>query len=307
MICTTCNQNPSSHKNRNICETCSDKYAKIYYKHKVSGMSWPENINIVENIRQADAALEGVAPVPTNPAEAQAAGSSVWLRWDACKPAGHVGLKMLDGECWFCANGFDHEPLERSPRQQAIAAGEKWYTPSKPCPICSTTALRHVDNARCQGCHPLPAKERSPRQQAIIDGEKWYTPTTPCPRCNTKALRHANNGSCKGCAPATNRVQSPRQQAIIDGEKWYKPTTPCPRCDSLALRHVANGKCQGCTPVKETPANTLPADTVLSRADARLLGLAYYRTGLYCPHGHNGFRLVSTGACVDCQTKKYPH
>ena len=305
MICTTCNQNPSSHKNRNICDICSDKYAKIYYKYKVSGMAWPKNINIIENIQQADDTLEGVAPAPTNPAEARAAGSAVWLHWDACKAAGHVGLKTLDGDCWFCSNGIDSDTLERSPRQQAIAAGEKWYTPTKPCPICSTTALRHVDNARCRGCHPVRSDtlERSPRQQAIAAGEKWYTPTKPCPRCNTKSLRHTNNGACKGCIPATTRTASPRQQALIAGEKWYTPTTPCPRCDSLALRHVANGACQGCTPTRTTPAVTLPADTIISRSDANLLGLPHYRTGLYCPHGHNGFRLVSTGACAECKQR----
>lgn len=308
MICTICNQNPSSHKNRNICETCADKYAKIYYKYKVSNISWPKNVSMIENTYRADDALSDVAPVPTTAAEAQANGSPVWLHWDACKAAGHVGLKTLDGDCWFCTNGIDREPLERSPRQEAIAAGEKWYTPATPCPRCSTTAPRRVSDGVCKGCQPPRAATLSPRQQAIAAGERWYKPTAPCPRCHTTALRLVTGGGCRGCTPEADRPQSPRQQAIINGEKWYTPTTPCPRCDSHAPRRVADGVCRGCTPTRNVPANTLPADTVLSRADARLLGLAYYRTGLYCPHGHNGFRLTATGVCVECkQTKKDPH
>lgn len=50
----------------------------------------------------------------------------------------------------------------------------------------------------------------------------------------------------------------------------------------------------------------LRADTLLSRADALILGCPVYRHGRPCIYGHGGFRFVSNpGVCVDCYKNKY--
>lgn len=41
---------------------------------------------------------------------------------------------------------------EVRPRQAAIAAGERWYTPDTPCRHCGTLAPRYVANGMCKGC-----------------------------------------------------------------------------------------------------------------------------------------------------------
>lgn len=40
---------------------------------------------------------------------------------------------------------------------------------------------------------------------------------------------------------------------------------------------------------------------IISRKEARALGLRVYFSGLPCPHGHNTLRSVSTFRCVDCK------
>lgn len=90
-----------------------------------------------------------------------------------------------------------------SPRQIALANGESWYTPNDPCPHCNKTAPRHVNNGRCQGCHPPRSEKGSPRQQAIAKGQTWYTPDKLCPGCLTMAPRRVNDGKCSQCAGLT--------------------------------------------------------------------------------------------------------
>ena len=54
---------------------------------------------------------------------------------------------------------------------------------------------------------------------------------------------------------------------------------------------------------KVTPESKLMADQpniVLSRDEARALGLKVFRTGKPCKHGHTGFRYVSTKGCIKC-------
>lgn len=46
--------------------------------------------------------------------------------------------------------GEDLEGL--SPRQTAIAKGERWYMPDTPCPKCGQIAERYVATGACRGC-----------------------------------------------------------------------------------------------------------------------------------------------------------
>jgi hypothetical protein len=45
---------------------------------------------------------------------------------------------------------------------------------------------------------------------------------------------------------------------------------------------------------------------ILSRADAKALGLKRYYTGKECPQGHLAERWVSSGACYECVKAKAP-
>ena len=39
-----------------------------------------------------------------------------------------------------------------SPRQRAIASGERWYQSEKPCTHCGVVGLKYVANGRCKSC-----------------------------------------------------------------------------------------------------------------------------------------------------------
>lgn len=43
-------------------------------------------------------------------------------------------------------------PQIKSPRQQAIAEGRKWYIPYEPCKHCHIVAERYVANGKCRNC-----------------------------------------------------------------------------------------------------------------------------------------------------------
>lgn len=43
-------------------------------------------------------------------------------------------------------------PPVGSPRQQAIAMGEKWYMSPEPCRYCNQLSERYVANGRCRNC-----------------------------------------------------------------------------------------------------------------------------------------------------------
>ena len=95
-----------------------------------------------------------------DPQQAAAKGDTYYLSTYACKTAGHVGVLTVSGHnCKACLEAKPIEFVGPSPRQVALDAGEKWYTPLEACPKCNTTALRYVANGRCQGCKPLQRVE----------------------------------------------------------------------------------------------------------------------------------------------------
>jgi hypothetical protein len=99
--------------------------------------------------REALAFAQSAHGLPMSRQAAIRSGSDVYVRVPACAAAGHVGLRTIRGVCWFCQAERVSTP---SPRQQALAAGQKWYTPARPCTRCGTLAERYVANGRCRGC-----------------------------------------------------------------------------------------------------------------------------------------------------------
>lgn len=196
--------------------------------------------------------------VPTGPDVAAEQGLNIWVTSRPCMKAGHFGIRTVNGDCYFC----QLEKLTPSPRQAALAAGEKWFTPTDPCPKCGTTSRRRVTDSHCTGCNTA-TKEPSPRQAAIAAGERTYIPNAPCRKCGTKAPRSVQNGACQGCKQAEPTKGDQRQ-------------TP----DSLMMAADPN--------------------MVVSRKKAKELGLKVYRTGEPCTKGHKGFRYVKSGNCIKC-------
>ena len=130
-----------------------------------------------------------------------------------------------------------------------------------------------------------------------------YVDDSPCKRAGHIGLRSVS-GECYFCKQE-RLAPSPRQQAIDNGSKWYTPDTPCKRCHTLAERHVDNGRCRSCE--DSQARTTIDADLmrdqpnmVMTRSDARTMGFKVYRTGRPCNKGHEGWRYVSTGGCIDC-------
>ena len=105
-----------------------------------------------------------------------------------CKNGGHlVVTRPGKRKCLICAD-------TPTPRQAAIAAGEKWYDSGETCQHCNEEIEKRVQDSfkRC-GCN-RKEKVVSPRQQAVRAGEKWYDCGVVCDRCGFPILKRVNNG-----------------------------------------------------------------------------------------------------------------
>lgn len=120
-------------------------------------------------------------------------------------------------ECTSCghvpATGRNASTTD-SPRQAAIAAGEKWYMPTDPCPKCNTVTLKRVDNGICQGCRPRTDNDQRETPDSIMmrenpdmvisraDAEsldmKVYRTGTTCKHGHA-AWRYVSTGNCIEC------------------------------------------------------------------------------------------------------------
>lgn len=126
-------------------------------------------------------------------------------------PNGHPGLLLINGKCATC-----DDIAKASPRQQAINAGEKWYTPTKPCKECHQLAPRYVANGTCSGCNPEKSPDKDQRQtadsimmrdcpdmviskaDAKLAGFKVYRTGNACRRGHA-GYRYVSSGHCTRC------------------------------------------------------------------------------------------------------------
>lgn len=190
---------------------------------------------------------------PISAQEAAEMGSPVWVRPDPCPAAGHIGVRTIEGDCWFCEQKTT--ATRNAPRIEAREAGQAWYTPTEACPDCGQHAPRNTRTNQCRSCHPLATDMPSPRQQALDAGETWYTPTTPCPKCGTLAQRRVNNGACQGCQPTKGATLSmgrcppgtylARADAQLLGFTTYNTGKPC-KHGHTAERYTSTGGCVEC-------------------------------------------------------------
>ena len=150
-----------------------------------------------------------------------------------CKNGGHlVVTRPGKRKCLICAD-------TPTPRQAAIAAGEKWYDSGETCQHCSQPIQKSVTNGRKRcGC----PSTLSPRQAAIAAGEKWYDSGETCQHCNEEIEKRVQDSFKRCGCNRKEKVVSPRQQAVRAGEKWYDCGVVCDRCGFPILKRVNNGE-----------------------------------------------------------------
>lgn len=96
-----------------------------------------------------------------------------------------------------------------------------------------------------------------------------------------------------------------RREAKALGLKTYNNGKPCPR-GHIGERRTDSGVCVICRNEKKRLKAWLKRDDIkdehkiISRDDARFLGLIYYYTAKACKRGHHSVRYVSTGICKEC-------
>ncbi len=62
-------------------------------------------------------------------------------------------LQTMHNALNLCEMGLPVGVLKiKSPRQQAIADGKRWYMPYNPCKHCHVVAERYVANGKCRNC-----------------------------------------------------------------------------------------------------------------------------------------------------------
>jgi hypothetical protein len=136
---------------------------------------------------------------------------------------------------------------------------------------------------------PDPGKFCGHPGKTTLDGKCWF--------CREEKLKARENRKSVEKAP---KPLSPRKLAIINNQRWYMPgeNDPC-AAGHIALRRVTDGQCSECNR-KEPKINELHPEMIIDRESARAMGFKVYRTGEPCPHGHTGWRYVSTNGCLDC-------
>jgi len=211
-ICPVCSACSIRYTANDRCAHCAVIEAMHFFNRVVLGVEWPAELQVTADMQTAYEAfpMAGVRPHPGDPAAAQAAKSPIWVRLEPCSKAGHLGVRMINGGCWFCSR----ESKPRDPaRAMARNAGATWYTPTVPCPKCGTLADRQVQTDRCSHCQPA---QRGPgalgavimmeapdlilsRFDAQTLGYSVYRTGEACPAGHT-GWRYVSTGACVDCS-----------------------------------------------------------------------------------------------------------
>lgn len=120
-----------------------------------------------------------------------------------------------------------------------------------------------------------------------------------------KVGKHPRKEPVDGRRRCLNCV-NPRADARRDKAKTYHPATPCEVCQT-SERRTQDNECIQC--LKSALDGRVTAsgqfqranpDLILTKDGARMIGLKVYRTGRPCFRGHEGYRYLSTGTCIQC-------
>ncbi len=154
------------------------------------------------------------------------------------------------------------------------------------------TTTRHTISGNCVHCDAALLTEKFSKlvsppttpEAGLMAGQTWYYSITDgimCLKCGGFSRRNCRSFRCVSCQEA--QAQCKRATAI---PKPPKPPAP-PRAEKAPT--AAQALMAGCP------------DMVIEREAARALGFKIFRTGKPCRRGHNTWRYVTTGGCLDCK------
>lgn len=190
--------------------------------------------------------------------------------------------------CEFERLGKVYYPGEKSPRQKAIEAGDKYYIPDTACPKCGVKAKKSVHDGKCTGC----GLRNASRSESRKDHVQYYLPSEPCSACGTFAYKRVLDDKCMGCGkkPRRSLISENRRLSLANGEEMYHPEIECPQCGEYALRYTATGVCSNCNGVRPKQRS--------SRQKAIDAGEKWYTPDTPCPYcGKLEQRYVANGRC----------
>lgn len=96
-----------------------------------------------------------------------------------------------------------------------------------------------------------------------------------------------------------------RREAKALGLKTYNNGKPCPR-GHIGERNVNSGSCVQCSNEKKRNkrwsqrTDIKDEHKIISREDAKILGLIYYYTAKSCKYGHHSVRYTKNALCKEC-------
>ena len=215
--CTECNVATTKYTSNDECIHCCRKIALNFFNfHNQADFVWTDE-ETGEHFAE-----------PERNGKLMQIDESTWLRWtelsklvdsdamytvspEQCKQHGHIGMKRL-GKCYEC----HLEKNKPSPRQEAMAKGEKYFMPLKPCPRCNKIALKRINGSVCTGCietdvsvtdnreTPDTIMMRDNPDMVISKADakaydfKVYRTGEPC-RKGHKGWRYVSTGNCISC------------------------------------------------------------------------------------------------------------
>lgn len=111
-----------------------------------------------------------------------------------------------------------------------------------------------------------------------------------------------DDGKCEICVEHKGK----KALALHHGLEWYDGGK-CANCGHITLCGTGDDSCQVCGTGSSTATAKLMSenpDMVISKEDAQQFGFTVFRTGQPCKRGHNGWRWVANGACLECMKEK---
>lgn len=220
-------------------------------------------------------------------------------------------------------------------KEEAIKLGYTKYADINGCDKCTSPGykIRFVDGDQCVGCltkdiedlwplwqQGMPSRPEpwctSPDMAAEM-GLSWYYDSPNRPRLceNRPHLRktHIHTERCVECEDEVKKLKAlargPRANARSLGYLTYIPINPCPNCGQIAERNVSTNACYGCKKddSRQSASRIFARDNpelIMTKDEAKSVGLTLYRTGEHCKNGHASWRYVSTGNCLECIKKE---
>jgi hypothetical protein len=218
------------------------------------------------------------------------------------------------------------------PEGRPAAAGEhsRLYTDLKKCENCKSLTFITA-SGRCVACmrdqivvtyslafgHNVPvsvepSSETTEAVKLLKSGRDFELARQVCRGYGHVKLTNSKHPKCYFCETQTDK----KKQALLYDDECYLTRSKCSGCDNVTMRKTVDSSCVNCGYLpgsnnahREVQINATTEmmlsnpDMLISREEAKMAGLTVYRTGNYCKRGHNDWRYVSTGNCLECLKK----